>query len=143
MKKLLVTTMLVGSLMLTACQADTMKSANAKKNLEGKGYAVEVYGYEEAKVRIQNLDYESHNFTDALIADKGKGDDADFLIAFFFKNINDAEAFVTGEHGNIAQMNGYIETHLGKNLKAKVGMHNNVAYLGSETSFSAAFPNAL
>lgn len=143
MKKLLLTTLLTGSLLLTACQADTMKSANAKSNLEGKGYTVEVYSYEEAKVRIQGLEYKGFEFTDAIYASKGKDDNADFLMAFFFKNVKDAESFVTGENDNLTKMNHYIEVNLGKNLTAKLGMHNNVAYCGSEASFSAAFPNAL
>ena len=144
MKKLLLTTLLTGSLLLTACQADVMKSADAKKNLEGQSYTVEVYGFEEAKSRIQNLNYEGANFTDAIYAEKGKDDAADLFIAFFFKNIEDAEAFVEGHDSeNLAKMNTYVDTHLGKDLEKRVGMHNNVAYLGSQTSFVAAFPDAL
>ena len=36
-------------------------------------------------------------------------------------------------------MNDYGSSNLGENLTKKVGSHNNVAYVGSETSFDAAF----
>lgn len=144
MKKLLLTTLLTGSLLLTACQADTMKAADAKKNLEGKSYNVSLYDKEETKARIKGIEYDDNlSFTECVYASKGKDDDQDLLLAFFFKNVKDAEAFVTGEHGNIAAMNTYIEINLGKNLKPRIGSHNNVAYCGSETSFAAAFPGVL
>ena len=50
--------------------------------------------------------------------------------------MNEAEKFNTE---NIAIMSGYAEISIGKNLTSKVGSHNNVAYVGSETSFKAAF----
>ena len=144
MKKLLLTTILTSSLLLTACQADTIKSASANANLESKGYEVEVYNQEETKLHIQNLYYDNFTFTDALYATKGQDDDADFLIAIFFKNVDDASTFLKADNnGNLAKMNNYSDTHLGKNLTKRLGTYNNVAYFGSETSFAVAFPDVL
>lgn len=139
MKKLMSTLLLAGVLALSSCGADMKNSASAKSGLSGAKYSVEVYGYEEAKTRIQNLKYDGFTFTDALVAEKGSGDDKDLLIAFFFKNTDDPVNFMTGDNNNISLMNRYLERNLGKNLQGKVGTYNNVAYCGSETSYTAAF----
>ena len=139
MKKLISMLFCVGALALSACSPDMKNSASAKSNLTGASYSVEVYGEAEAKTRIQNLKYDGFTFKDALVADKGSGDDKDLLIAFFFNNIDDASNFMTGDNNNIVLMNKYCEDNLGKNLQTRVGTYNNVAYCGSETSFQAAF----
>lgn len=139
MKKMIGTLLCAGILALSSCAADMKNSGSAKSGLSGAGYSVEVYGYEEAKTRIQNLKYDGFTFKDAIYAEKGSGDSKDLLIAFFFNNIDDASNFMTGDNNNIVLMNGYLEKNLGKNLQGKVGTYNNVAYCGSETSYTAAF----
>ena len=47
------------------------------------------------------------------------------------------------DHKNLAMLNTCVGGKLGENLKVKVGIHNNVAYAGSEVSFAVAFPDAL
>lgn len=136
MKRLISGLLLAGAFALTACSPTMYSSSSSKSKLEGKGYSVEVYSFEEAKVRITGLNYEGFEFTDALVADKGADEDKDVLVAFYFKKVDDASKFV---EENIAQMNRYAENTLGSNLTVKVGSHNNVAYTGSETSFTNAF----
>lgn len=136
MKKLLTALFIAGAMALTGCKPDTLKSDSAKSKLTSNGYNVEVYGDTEAKARITGLDYEGFTLVNALVADKGTRDNKDFLLAFYFNTVDEASNFVTK---NIAQFNSYLEKNLGSNLTAKQGSHNNVAYAGSETSFSVAF----
>lgn len=138
MKKIIMTLFCAGALALTSCGATMYSSSSTKSNLSGKGYEVEVFTAEEAKARIQGMDYEGVTLKDALLAHKGSGDDKDGIVAFFFGSIDEAENFVKAGN-NIVLLNSFVELYIGKNLKAKVGSHNNVAYAGSETSFSNAF----
>lgn len=137
MKKLLASLLLASSLCLAGCSASE-SSSSAKSSLQGNGYTVSVYSESETKARFQQFDYSGFTLTDCVYATKGTGDNADFLLAFFFSNIEDAPNFVM-KGDNIRLLNSAIEQLLGKNLTAKYGSHNNVAYAGSETSFSAAF----
>ena len=140
MKKLLATLLIAGSLAITACQPNIYTSSDAKGKLSSKEYTVEVYAEAEAKQRLANLNYEGVTFTDALYAEKGKDDDKDLLIAFFFASVDDATNFTDkNNHENLGMLDDYGAKNLGANLKKKVGTHNNVAYIGSETSFAAAF----
>ena len=140
MKKLLATLLVAGSLAMTACQPNIYTSSDAKGKLSSKEYTVEVYGEEEAKKRISELNYDGVTFTDALYAEKGKDDDKDLLIAFFFTSIDAATNFTDkNNHENLGMLDDYGAKNLGANLKKKVGTHNNVVYIGSETSFAAAF----
>ena len=50
--------------------------------------------------------------------------------------MGDCDKFVDA---NIGLMNDYGSSNLGENLPKKVGSYNNMAYVGSETSFDAAF----
>lgn len=91
-------------------------------------------------MRIQELNYEGVSFKDALVAAKGTGDDKDVLLVFYFASIKEAESFMSNnEHENLAKMNGFLEANLDSNLQSRVGTHTNIAYAGSETSFSVAF----
>lgn len=140
MKKLVATLIMTSALMLSACQADRLTSSASKDKLTKAGYAVEVYGEKEAQVRIEGLNYKGVTFTDAVYAEKGKDDDKDLLVAFYFADINAASNFVSmNDNENLAILNRYADNNLGANLKKRVGTHNNVAYVGSETSFTAAF----
>lgn len=140
MKKFFAALLIAGSIGLSACAATTYTADGTANNLKGKGYTTEVLSYDLAKVKIRGLNYDIVAFTNAVYAEKGTGDDADLLMAFFFPNINDAEKFVSGNsYENLGLMNNYGDSNLGKNLTKKVGTHNNVAYIGSVTSFSAAF----
>ena len=140
MKKLIMMLFAAGSLALTAC-GPTLYSANgAEAKLKDKGYTVEVFSYEEAKTKIIGLNYTIVDFANAVFAKKGADDDLDLLVAFFFTNVNDAESFTSGNSNeNLGIMNSFADTNLGANLTKKVGIINNVAYVGSLTSFSAAF----
>ena len=82
----------------------------------------------------------SVTFTDALFAEKGAGENKDLLVAFYFANMDAAESFISkNSHENLTILNHYGEVNLGEKLEKKVGQHNNVAYVGSNTSFAAAF----
>lgn len=67
---------------------------------------------------------------------EGADENKDLFLAFYFKSIGDCDKFVDA---NIILMNDYGDSNLGDNLTKKVGSYNNVAYVGSETSFDAAF----
>ena len=136
MKRLISTLLMAGAFALCACTPTNYSADGSKSKHSGKGYTVEVYSYEEAKARISGLNYDVAQFTNALYAEKGADENKDLFLAFYFKSIGDCDKFVDA---NIAVMNDYGSSNLGENLTKKVGSHNNVAYVGSETSFAAAF----
>ena len=136
MKRLISTLLMAGAFALCACTPTNYSADGSKSKLSGKGYTVEVYSYEEAKARISGLNYDVAQFTNALYAEKGADENKDLFLAFYFKSISDCDKFVDA---NIVLMNDYGSSNLGENLTKKVGSHNNVAYVGSETSFDAAF----
>ena len=140
MKKLLATMLLAGIMSVSACGATIYTADGSKSKLQSNGYTVEVYGYEEAKTRIKNLNYDTVAFTNAVFAEKGEGDNKDIFLAFYFSSVDAASAFLeANENYNYFQMYDYAEKNLGSKLAARRGTHNNVAYTGSETSFASAF----
>ena len=140
MKKLLFTLLFAGSLALSACGATVYKAENSKSKLEKNGYSVELYNNSDAKTHIVGLKLDGYNFNAAIYAQKGSGDDKDIFLGFYFASIDDASKFVEDNNNeNLGLLNTFGEGVLGKNLTKKVGTHNNVAYVGSETSFSNAF----
>jgi len=136
MKRLISTLLMAGAFALCACAPTNYSAEGSKSKLSGKGYTVEVYSFEEAKARISGLNYDVAEFNNALYAEKGADENKDFILAFYFKSIGDCDKFV---NENIGQLNNFGDRTLGENLTKKVGSHNNVAYVGSETSFSNAF----
>ena len=136
MKKLFASLLFASSLCLTACGASE-SSGSAKSKLNSSGYSTTVYTAEQAKERYKGLTFEGFELVDAIYGTKGEGDNFDFLLAFFFGSIDQASNFVTT--GDNIRMFDSAKEQLGKNLVGKYGSHNNVAYVGSETSFSVAF----
>ena len=126
MKKLLMTLLCSTALVLTGCSSQ-IKSADTQKKMEKQGYTVTVYPKEEAQKRYATLTY-NVEITDALYAQK----ENDLLIAFYCKTSDDATKFV---QDNIAQMAVFAQLVI---ENPKTGSHNNVAYVGSETSISYA-----
>ena len=139
MKKLIPALLLAGVFAVTSCKAQSVSSDSAKKKLADKSYAVTIYSETEAKGLIAGLNYEGVSFKDAIYAQKGEGEAKDIFLAFFFNDINGASNFVAKDNNaNLVLLHDYGEKHLGANLTLKVGTHNNVAYVGSETSFTVA-----
>ena len=141
MKKLLATMLLAGTLSVAACNPTMYSASGSKSKLESNGYTVEVYSYEEAKVRITGLNYNTVAFDNAVFAEKGTGDNKDFFLAFYFSSVDAASTFLSAnDNDNLAQLYRYAEKNLGSNIIShkKTGSHNNVAYTGSEYSFAAA-----
>lgn len=136
MKRLISTLLMAGAFALCACTPTSYSAEGSKSKLSGNGYTVEVYSYEEAKARISGLNYDIAEFTNALYAEKGADENKDLILAFYFKSIGECDKFV---NENIGQLNNFADKNLGENLTKKVGSHNNVAYVGSETSFASAF----
>ena len=140
MKKLFASLMILGSLALSACAATIYKTEPTSKTLKDKGYTVVSMTAEQAKVLVGGIDIGDLKLEGALNANKGTGKDRDFLFAFFFNTVEDASNFMSkDDNANLAAMNNYGQVVLGENLQLKLGTHNNVAYVGSETSFAAAF----
>ena len=140
MKRLLVTMLLAGAISMGACGTKSQNSASSKKSLEAAGYKVTAYSATEAKALITGLKYDGYDLHDAIYAEKGEEANKDIMLAFYFSSIDQAEKFMSdNENFNLNLMYDYGRTHLGENLTQKVGMHNNVAYVGSETSFAIAF----
>ncbi len=128
-KKLLAIIVLAFTFLLASCNA-SFSSGEAKSNLEGQGYTVEVMDTTEAKARVQGVNY---NVTpqSAIFAAKGN----DKVLIFFFSSIDEADKFV---HENIAVMVRFAE---GFSENPKTGCHNNAAYTGSIAAAKAAgFP---
>lgn len=139
MKKLLLGLLFAGSMALTACQSTVYKAADSATKLEDKGYKVETYTQEESKALITGLNYEGASFTAAVYATKGSEKDKDLFLGFFFKTNKEAEDFMAkDDNGNLAIMHKYGEENVGENLTMRIGTHNNIAYVGSETSFANA-----
>lgn len=140
MKKLLFSLLFAGSIALTACQATIYTADKTKAKLQKKDYTVEVYTKDEAKNRYTAFTLADYDLTGALLAKKGQGDDADLLFALYFSSIDEASKFSNANGGaNIATLGTFGEALIGKNQTSRVGTHNNVAYVGTETTFNIAF----
>ncbi len=93
----------------------------------------------QAKLLVAGINLEDVNLKSAVHATKGEGDDHDIFLGFYFATNEEAEKFATKNNSeNLGLMSAYGELQLGKNLTMKVGYHNNVSYVGSETSFNIA-----
>ena len=140
MKKLFTTLLFAASLALSACGSKIYKGEESKASLEKKEYTVVLLSEAEAKLLISGINFDDVTLKSVVRADKGKDEDKDFFLGFYFDSIEEAEKFNSkNDNQNLALMSKYAEIELGSNLKSKVGSHNNVAYVGSETSFKAAF----
>lgn len=140
MKKLFTLLLASSAILATSCQATDYTASEAASKLRGNSYTVEVMSYDQAKQRIIGLNYDIVDFRDAVYAEKGEEENHDLLVAFFFSSIDNAEKFLNeNNYENLTLLNRYGERYIGENLVKKVGMHNNVAYVGTETSFAAAF----
>lgn len=90
----------------------------------------------EAKALVVGINFNDVTLKSVVRADKGQDDDKDFFLGFYFDSIEEAEKFNSKNNNeNLGLMAAYGEATLGKDLKPKQGSHNNVAYVGSETSF--------
>ena len=138
MKKLLFSLLFAGSIALTACQATIYTADKTKAKLQKKDYTVEVYTKDEAKTHYAALPIDKYDVTGTLFAKKGQGDDQDLLFAIFFSSIDEASKFSEGGQ-NITTLGQFGEALIGKNLTSRLGTHNNVAYVGTETTFNIAF----
>ena len=140
MKKLLSALLFIGAMSLTSCASDSFTASKAEEKLNNKGYTVTVYTGDNVKNNIQGFDYEGQNVLEAVFANKGDGDDKDVFLAFYFKNNNEASAFLKNDgNSNLTMMNKMSESLVGANLQAKIGTYNNVAYVASETSYAIVF----
>ena len=140
MKKLLATLLVAGAIAMTACKPNMYGATASESKLKSNGYTVEVYTDAEARARITAINFEGITIANALIANKGTGDNADMLLAFYFNSVADCDLFHSrNNYENHAAMDNYATRELGSNLAKKVGTMNNVCYCGSETSYAAAF----
>lgn len=140
MKKVFAMLFATCALALTACQPNVYTASDSESKLKANGYTAEVLTYEVAKARITGLNYDIVSFKDAVFAEKGSGENHDLFIAFYFASIDDASKFISANnYENHGILDDYAAKNLGEKLNKKSGTHNNVAYVGSETSFSVAF----
>ena len=140
MKKFLFALAIAGAMALTACQPTTFSAANSKSKLEGNGYTVTMYTDAEAKQAFSALSFGDYTISNAIYAKKGADANFDFILAFYFSSVSDAECFTSlDSNKNLGIFNSLADRELGSNLTKEFGITNNVAYVGSETSFSAAF----
>lgn len=140
MKKLFSMLLVAGALALSACAPTIVSASSSESGLKSKGYTTQVLSYTEAKARIQGLNYNVVEFINAVFAEKGTGEDHDLFIGFYFSSADAADQFTSANnYENLGLLNDYGDKNLGENLTKKVGYHNNVAYVGSSASFSAAF----
>ena len=131
--------MFVASMAFTACASTVYKGDNSKANLEKKEYKVVLMNEAQAKLLVAGINLDDVNLKSAVHATKGEGDDHDIFLGFYFATNEEAEKFATKNNSeNLGLMSAYGELQLGKNLTMKVGYHNNVSYVGSETSFNIA-----
>ena len=118
--------MCTAALALTGCSSK-IKSSDTQKKMEKQGYTVTIYAKDDAKSRFATLEYKVE-IVDALYAEK----EGDFLLAFYCNNADDASKFV---QDNIVQLAVFTKVAI---ENPKTGSHNNVAYVGSETSIGYA-----
>lgn len=94
----------------------------------------------EAKALISGINFDDVTVKSVVSAAKGKGDDYDLFLAFYFDSVSEAEKFTSkNQNENLGLMHSYGERLLGANLTLKQGQNNNVSFVGSETSYSVAF----
>ena len=138
MRKMIFASAIACALLLSGCSLFGMSKYDSNtdgKTLKAKGYEISNYTAEEAKAKISGINFEDVNCKGALFAEKGEGDDKDLFIGFYFDSVDEAEKFnAKNNYENQGLIHDYCERNLGKNLKLKVGSHNNVAYGGSETT---------
>ena len=137
MKKLLATMLLAGVLSVAACGATMYSAGGSKSKLEGNGFNVSLYGYEDGKRAVEGPDYDkTPAFDNVIVATKGSGDAKDVLVAYYFSSIDAANAFL---NENVKLLYDFVEANLGKNFEPKTGAHNNVTWAGSQNAFNSAF----
>ena len=143
MRKLLSAAFLAGALFLTSCFGATVYTGkDTQDRLKKADYTATLYSVEDAKDRFGALKLDNMNVKDVVYGEKGKDDDKDIMLAFFFDKMEDAEKFTSdNDHENLVILQRFGEMTIGKNYKekAKSGTHNNVAYVGTETSFEVCF----
>lgn len=123
----------------TACSSTVYTGEKSKENLEKKEYKVVLMTEAEAKLLIAGVNFDDVALKSVVHATKGEDDNQDLFLGFYFDSNAEAEKFATkNDNQNIGLMHAYGELQLGKNLVLKVGYHNNVSYVGSETSFKVA-----
>ena len=143
MKRFVCTLLMMASMAITGCSFNlNQDKANAKdseKLLVNAGFQVEILSEAETKARVQGLDFGSLKVENGLYATKKENDKiTDFLLAFYFTKGADADAFTNLNNGeNLGLLDKYAESILGAENKM-VGLHNNVVYAGSSTSYVVA-----
>ena len=124
---------------LGACSPKVYSSEDSKAKLEKQEYKTVLMTESEAKILVSGINFEDVNLKSAIHATKGEGDDHDLFLGFYFATNDEAEKFAAkNDNQNLGLMHDYGVLQLGKNLVLKVGYHNNVSYVGSETSFKIA-----
>ena len=139
MKKLFTTLLFTAAMTLGACSPKVYSGEDSKAKLEKQEYKTVLMTEAEAKLLVVGINFEDVSLKSAVHATKGEGDDHDLFLGFYFASNDEAEKFATKNNSeNLGLMHAYGELQLGKNLVLKVGYHNNVSYVGSETSFKIA-----
>ena len=139
MKKLFTTLLFTAAMTLGACSSKVYTGEESKKKLDKQEYKTVLMTESEAKLLVLGINFEDVNLKSAVHATKGEGDDHDLFLGFYFATNEEAEKFATkNDNENLNLMHTYGELQLGKNLELKIGYHNNVSYVGSETSFKVA-----
>ena len=122
----------------TACST-VYTGEQSKANLEKKDYEVTLMTEAEAKLLIVGINFEDVTLKSAVHATKGEGDNHDIFLGFYFDSDAEAEKFATkNKSENLALLGDYGDSQIGGNLTKKLGYHNNVSYVSSETSFEIA-----
>ena len=139
MKRFFSTLLCAASMALASCSPTIYKGEDSKAKLEKQDYHVVLLSELEAKVLIAGINFSDVTVKSVVSAEKGTGDDHDIFLGFYFDSIKEAEKFnAKNSNENLALLSSYAEAVIGKNLEAKVGSHNNVCYVGTETSFKIA-----
>ena len=140
MKKFITAFLCLASMALTSCAATVYKGEDAKAKLEKQDYKVVLLSEKEAKLLVLGINFDDVTVKSVVSAEKGKEDDHDIFLGFFFESIEEAEKFNSkNSNENLGLMASYANAQIGKNLTSKVGSHNNVAYVGTETTFKIVF----
>lgn len=141
MKKSLFPLLMAASLMATGCAEASASARNSKSKLQNNGYEVSLFESDaEVKAHAVGFNYEGFTVNNGVFATKGSDDNADFFLGLYFADIATASNFIERNNNeNFILLNQYANQKVGSNLKAKVGVYNNVCYACSETSYAVAF----
>lgn len=122
---------------LSSCAA-SVTSSSEKANLEKEGYSVTIQAKDEYLGTLTFKLESTDNLVDYLTASKENGENFNVLFAWNFKTIDDANTFFDSNKTFIYGAMEAVKDTKTISSEVKSGIHNNVAFIGTEAAVTTA-----